>query len=389
MKQNKTKKINDNNNFKIRSLADLNDENNEQNNDFNEEGHKSNLELEYYMLLSHKSAITGFKLLLPDLYESFKNTIPTVVTTITEHSWIYLWYENLMDATMSFMCAHVFKPAHNDLINDVAFLDFPPINPEKYHEIKEKESRIFNPEKYKLKIHNKLGIYQNTYDGLTYDWIFILKSSSFDLYRAEGLRNFPIKNINIALKMEITFSQKFLPRVHPPDKIVSISMRDFNDKISFYGINKSSQLIKFRKNISTSKSDKNEWHFRNILMLKQDNVTDILVHTDYPISMNKTFANELQFYFEEQSNHFSWSIHKSIKFIGQYSHNKDIKQIKFINKIPGVLILNTDGTMTIVCSDTFLKVLGSHKYSKEFLEIWNTKRNNAYEKWVLVDEYTC
>jgi hypothetical protein len=35
-----------------------------------------------------------------------------------------------------------------------------------------------------------------------------------------------------------------------------------------------------------------------------------------------------------------------------------------------------------------LKVLGSHKYSEEFLEIWDTKRNNSYEKWVLVDEYS-
>ena len=34
-----------------------------------------------------------------------------------------------------------------------------------------------------------------------------------------------------------------------------------------------------------------------------------------------------------------------------------------------------------------MKVLGSHKYSQEFLEIWDTKRNNSYEKWVLVDDY--
>lgn len=32
-------------------------------------------------------------------------------------------------------------------------------------------------------------------------------------------------------------------------------------------------------------------------------------------------------------------------------------------------------------------MLGSHKYSKEFLNIWDTKRNNSYEKWVFVDEY--
>ena len=59
-----------------------------------------------------------------------------------------------------------------------------------------------------------------------------------------------------------------------------------------------------------------------------------------------------------------------------------------LNKIPGVIILNKNNSMTIICCDTFLKVLGSHKYSEEFLEIWDSKRNNTYEKWVLVDEYS-
>lgn len=79
--------------------------------------------------------------------------------------------------------------------------------------------------------------------------------------------------------------------------------------------------------------------------------------------------------------------YNNFKYIGQYNHDKQIKQICFISKIPGVIILNENNSITIVCWDTFLKVLGSHKYSKEFLEIWDTKRNNSYEKWVLVDEY--
>lgn len=74
--------------------------------------------------------------------------------------------------------------------------------------------------------------------------------------------------------------------------------------------------------------------------------------------------------------------------MGQYNHSKKTKQICFINKIPGVIILNEDNSITIVCCDTFLKVLGSHKYSQEFMEIWDTKRNNSYEKWVFVDEYS-
>lgn len=43
--------------------------------------------------------------------------------------------------------------------------------------------------------------------------------------------------------------------------------------------------------------------------------------------------------------------------------------------------------MTIVLSETFLKVLGSHKYSNEFLKIWDAKKNISYEKWILADEY--
>ena len=61
------------------------------------------IELEFYLLLNHKSIITNFKLMMPDLYEGFKNAIPTVLTTITEKGWIFLWYENLMDKNMSFM----------------------------------------------------------------------------------------------------------------------------------------------------------------------------------------------------------------------------------------------------------------------------------------------
>ena len=50
--------------------------------------------------------------------------------------------------------------------------------------------------------------------------------------------------------------------------------------------------------------------------------------------------------------------------------------------------MNNNNSMTVVLSDTFLKVLGSHKYSKEFLEIWDSRKYTSYEKWVLADEYS-
>lgn len=306
MKQNKARKLKGTNDFKLHSLKEL-DEDDESELEYekdNDEGETSSpLELNYYLLLSHKSTITGFKLMMPDLYEGFKNAIPTVLTTITEKGWIFLWYENLMDKNMAFMCAHVFKPSHNDIINDVAFLSYPPINPEKYHELKEKQSGIFIPDTNKImqikRSHNKLGVYQNSYEGTTYDWIFLLREGSFEVYKAEGLRNFPIKNINISLKLEIDLFHRVLPKLHLPKQIFSISARDFNDKISFYGINKSFQLIKYRRDL-LHKSSRSEWQFRNVLAAKRDIITDILMHTDYPISMSRTITNELWFYFEEQ-----------------------------------------------------------------------------------------
>lgn len=52
------------------------------------------------------------------------------------------------------------------------------------------------------------------------------------------------------------------------------------------------------------------------------------------------------------------------------------------------MILNNNNSITIVLSDTFLKVLGSHKYSDEFLEIWDSRKYTSYEKWVLAEEYS-
>ena len=101
------------------------------------------------------------------------------------------------------------------------------------------------------------------------------------------------------MKLEIDLVHRILPKLHLPKQIFSISARDFNDKISFYGINKSFQLTKYRRDL-LQKSSKSEWQFRNVLIAKRDIITDIIVHTDYPISLNRTITNELWFYYEEQ-----------------------------------------------------------------------------------------
>jgi len=68
-----------------------------------------------------------------------------------------------------------------------------------------------------------LGIYQNSYNGTTYDWIFLLKRSKLEIYRAEGLRSFPIKNISVSLKSEIDLVHKITPKLHLPIQLFSIS----------------------------------------------------------------------------------------------------------------------------------------------------------------------
>ena len=293
-------------NFRIKSIKDLDalDDADSNDEDMAEDGADTTpFDLNCYELIDHKSKILSFKLMMPDLYEGFKNATPTVLTTLTAKGWAFLWYENLMSGKLSFMCAHVFKPSHNDLVNDVAFLEYPPLNPERYHDLKEKQSYIFRPETNKISIikqlHNNLGVYQNSYEGTTYDWIFCLKKEVFEIYKAEGLRNFPIKNIKISSIGNVNLHTRIMPKLHLPIQIFSISCRDFNDKISFYGINKSFQLVKYRRDL-LQKSSKGEWSFRNVLIAKRDIITDIIVSTDYPIFLNKTITNELWFYIEEQ-----------------------------------------------------------------------------------------
>lgn len=38
----------------------------------------------------------------------------------------------------------------------------------------------------------------------------------------------------------------------------------------------------------------------------------------------------------------------NLKFIGQYNHDQEIKQTIFIEKIPGVILLNKNNSITIV-----------------------------------------
>jgi len=51
----------------------------------------------------------------------------------------------------------------------------------------------------------------------------LLKRSKLEIYRAEGLRSFPIKNISVSLKSEIDLVHKITPKLHLPIQLFSIS----------------------------------------------------------------------------------------------------------------------------------------------------------------------
>ena len=65
---------------------------------------------------------------------------------------------------MQFTCAHIFRGFSPTLEQfDVSFLEFPPINPKRYFEMRSKVSRVFDSSSDKIlktkKDENKLGIY--------------------------------------------------------------------------------------------------------------------------------------------------------------------------------------------------------------------------------------
>ena len=142
----------------------------------------------------------------PDIYDSFSCKIPAILITMTESSGIYLWYENLMNKDVEFMCAHIFWHNKADPFLDIAFLEFPPVNPMKYHFIENKTSLIFNPKKDWFELdRTDLGVYKPNYQDNTYDWIFALRKDNLTFFNAEGLWSFPTKSIMINQVMHLPF----------------------------------------------------------------------------------------------------------------------------------------------------------------------------------------
>ena len=62
------------------------------------------------------------------------------------------------------MCAHIFWYNSADPILDIAFLEFPPVNPKKNHQIKDWTSGIFSPRQDKNDLlSSDLGVFKPNY----------------------------------------------------------------------------------------------------------------------------------------------------------------------------------------------------------------------------------
>ena len=68
---------------------------------------------------------------------------------------------------MNFICSHIFRGYGQTPYFDCAFLEFPPINPKRYVELKSDISRLFETgrdENLKLKkTENNLGLFRRDY----------------------------------------------------------------------------------------------------------------------------------------------------------------------------------------------------------------------------------
>jgi hypothetical protein len=103
---------------------------------------------------------------------------------------------------MQFTCVYVFKGYGSNTFFDATFLDFPPINPKRYVELKTNVSLLFDTCQDKNLLlkkdeDNVFGIFKQNYLETSVDWILVLNDSILDIYKAEGLRNFPLRSVKV------------------------------------------------------------------------------------------------------------------------------------------------------------------------------------------------
>jgi len=96
---------------------------------------------------------------------------------------------------MQFTCVHAFRQYGKVEYFDATFLEFPPINPKRYVELRASVSKLFDSASDRVlalkKEDNEYGIFKQNYAETSIDWLMVLNDSILDIYKAEGLRTFP------------------------------------------------------------------------------------------------------------------------------------------------------------------------------------------------------
>jgi hypothetical protein len=108
-----------------------------------------------------------------DIYESEKRYLPNLLLTVTSRNEVFLWQEDLMQVSLSyslcqrdmqFTCVHAFRQYAKAEFFDASFLEFPPVNPKRYVELKASVSKLFDSASDRVlalkKEENEYGIFK-------------------------------------------------------------------------------------------------------------------------------------------------------------------------------------------------------------------------------------
>jgi hypothetical protein len=113
---------------------------------------------------------------------------------------------------MQFTCIFSFRQYGRIEYFDASFLEFPPINPKRYVELNASVSKLFDTTQDRILAlkkemsENEYGIFKQNYAEASIDWILILNDAVLDIYKAEGLRNFPQRVIEVNLWNRVKMS---------------------------------------------------------------------------------------------------------------------------------------------------------------------------------------
>lgn len=356
-----------------------------------------------YRLPEHRHEIEYFKLMHHDIFECEKRFLPNIILTLTRKNEVMIWQENLNNPDMDFICVHQLRTYMKSEFFDAIFLDFPPINPKRYVEMKTNVSRLFDSEHDKnlilKKDENPYSIFKPNYVETSIDWVLVLNDQIIDIYKAQGLRNFPQRNIQVTLWNR--YKMGYSPRdFYGSCKIVSASCRDFNDVISMYTLNSTGQLIKLRKDFKEQGQGK--WRVDKVAILKRKFIQDVIPHSHLPILTHLMNNTELYFFIEEKTKNrlVKESLTGgSMRFLGAYSiyHQAQGKPLQMVRAkwVSGPLCMMvvqfTNDTLGLVSSQSQMRMLSHGKYQEEYLKLWegydtHGLSSQAVEKWEKIYE---